>query len=210
MTVIAAWSVGMVILWWLNREPAAWAPAIGVVPAVLAASGRWTFVLVALLSGLMMFVYQGKPGTKTSSRDLRAALARFWQQVAVLLTAGLTFWQAVEVSVASEPLIRPTISRAADSLARRSRAPLDLGGLPPEDGPLTLLLLQHGYLHGVGADQIASHVRHLQERLAYEDEAKKRRDPVWMTVLPAMLLLNVLWVFLAPMVVLAGHSWLKL
>lgn len=208
MTVLAAWSVGMAVLVWLGEEHRAWIPVLGVVPALWLPE-RWDVMAAALFSGLLS--WNGlKKGSGPAERDIRQSLARFWQQVSVLLTAGLTFWQAVETSVESEPLIRSAIANAADSLMRRSRTELAISGLPKEDGALTLLLLQHGHLHGLGAGQIQSHVRHLEARLKYEDEVKKRRDPIWMTVLPALLLLNVLWVFLAPMVALAGHSWFKL
>ncbi|PSR21274.1 MAG: hypothetical protein C7B45_11675 [Sulfobacillus acidophilus] len=209
MTVLAAWCVGMTILVWFEQEKKSWLALAGVMPAALNASNLWALVVAAGLSVLMYFMAsQGRE--QTDPRQLRAALGRFWQEVAVLLSAGLTFWQAVEVSAQAEPLLTSAIAKTANQLTRRSHAALDTTDLPGDDGQLSVLLLQHGYLHGVSSEQIQAHVRHVEERLAYEEEARKRRDPLWLTTLPALLLLNVLWVFVAPMIELVGRSWIKL
>lgn len=209
MTVLAAWCAAIAVLFWLDSLQWGWVAALGMGPAALMSNDRLAWSAVAILSGALYFMARPQQ-REASERDIRMALARFWQQTAVLISAGLTFWQAVEVSLQAEPLLQVPISQAAQSLTRRARKDpeptLDLG----QDGQLTLLLLQHGYLHGITTNQIQSHVHHLEARLLYEAESKKRRDPIWMTILPAVLLLNVLWLFLAPMVVLAGHSWLKI
>lgn len=209
MMVVAAWCAAAALLLWLDRLQWVWAAALGVSPAIALASQRAPFMGTLILTAALYFL--GK-----SSRDpvppraLQEAIMRFWRQTGVLLTAGLTFWQAVEVSADSEPLLTGPIAQAAQRMTRRGENLAELGRQLGRDGPISLLLLQHGYQHGISVDQIMSQVRHIEARLEFEDEAKKRRDPLWMTVLPAVLLLNVLWLFLAPMVALAGHSWMKL
>lgn len=209
MMLVAAWCVGMAVLMGLHEERKSWAALAGTVPGALLTHENWALFVVAMLSGLLYWMAAYQPAS-ASPGQMRAALGRFWQQVAVLLSAGLTFWQAVEVSVESEPILIGPISHAAHRITRRSRVTPDAVDFPGDDGQLTVLLLQQGYLHGASAQQIHAHVRHLEERLAYEEETKKRRDPLWLTILPALLLLNVLWVFVAPMIELVGRSWVKL
>lgn len=208
MMIVAAWCAGVAVLAWLNQERQAWVPWLSVLPMALLAPGRWALVLTAALSAALYLTARTQKGPQ--DREVRAALARFWQQTSVLLTAGMTFWRAVETASEAEPVIAPAMAEAARRIQQRPNGPLDPRWFPGEDGELTLLLLQHGYLHGISSQQIQSQVRHYETRLTYEREAKKQRDPLWLTILPAMLLLNVLWLFLAPMVSLAGHSWLGL
>ena len=208
MMVLAGWCAAMACLFWLRRESLAWIPLIGVAPGIFISGERGPWFLAALLS--LLIFYMNRPSAQAASEiEKQRAFLRFWQETAVLLTAGLTFWQAVESAAQTESLLTPIISLAAQHITQQSRAlaePNVLGS----DGQLHWLLLQHGYLHGVSPAQIQAHVRHLQTRLAYQDEATKRHGPLWMTVLPAILLLNVLWIFLAPMAALAGHGWIKI
>ncbi len=207
MMVIAAWCAAVAWLMWWERESLAWTALIGVAPGALITAERLPWLLAALFSAVFLAMNR-KPRGGVSDLERQSALVRFWQETAVLLTAGLTFWQAVEIAAEAEPWLKSTISEAAQRISRRSHAMPELGPLGP-DAPLTWLLLRHGYLHGISSAQIQAHVRHLQTRLTYQEEAKKRHGPLWMTVLPAVLLLNVLWIFIAPMAALAGHGWIK-
>ncbi len=209
MTVLTAWCIGMATLVWMQQERKSWAAVAGTLVGVVSGTNFWAIVVVAALS-IVMYFTASQNSPKVDPRKMRLALGRFWQEVAVLLSAGLTFWQAVEVSAQAEPLLTNAIAKAANRIAQRAHVLPETTDLPGDDGQLSVLLLQHGYLHGVSAAQIHSHVRHLEERLAYEEEARKRRDPLWLTILPALLLLNVLWVFVAPMIDLAARSWIKL
>ena len=207
MMVLAVWCFAMACLLWLERESFAWAALLGATPGALMTGQTLPWIVIALFSGLFFYMSHDS-GVGTSAIERQAALVRFWQETAVLLTAGLTFWQSVETAAQAEPLLTAVISEAAQHITRRSHT-LPEPGILGEDAELTWLLLQHGYLHGVSSEQIQSHVRHLQARLTYQEEAKKRHGPLWMTVLPAVLLLNVLWIFIAPMAALAGHGWIK-
>jgi len=209
MITLSAWCLGVALLIWVKQEQVVWTAWLGVVPGVWEGTQMWGVAVTGLLT-LWLFLGTRPSSSEVSSHMSRQALARFWQQVAVLLSAGLTFWQAVEVSAHAEPYLTDTIAAMADQIVRQPIGNLENTVIPGEDGDLTLQLLQHGYVHGVTDGQIESHVRHIESRLAYEDEARRRRDPLWMTVLPALLLLNVLWIFITPMISMAHQSWFHL
>lgn len=209
MMVLAAFCASVAILLWLDRIKFVWLAVMGLAPGAWVSHDGPIWIGCGLMS-VVLYIMGRSEGVDVSEREIRAALARFWQETAVLLSAGLTFWQAVEAALGFEPLLAEPLSEAVESLMHRSNTvPKSLQRLGV-DGPLTGLLLQHGYRHGITPEHIKSHAQHLEDRLVYEAERKKRRDPIWLTILPALLLLNVLWLFLAPMVALAGHSWLKL
>ncbi len=207
MTVMAAWSIAIVLLLWLEKQDRAvwaWAPLAG---GAFLGAPPWAVLISGGMSALLWFQ---KRDRKVADPGLREALIRFWQEVSVLLTAGLGFWAAVEHASQAEPTVYPLISQVALHIAGDPHALPANPGIPGLDGEVTLILMQHGYLHGLTHSQVEVEVRHMEARLAYEREAKKRRDPLWMTVLPAILLLNVLWIFVAPMLSMASRSWLKL
>lgn len=207
MTVMAAWCMGLAFLFWAGRLEWAWIPWLATLGGAVTGPG-WPVAVTGLMSGWLLMSERWR--RRPSSQTLRLLLVRFWQQVAVLLTAGLTFWQAVEVSADTEPALTALLGQAAGAIAQQPHRPVDNPGLPGSDGEVTLMLLQHGYLHGLSAAQVRTEVGHMEARLRYEEEARKRRDPLWMTILPAFLLLNVLWVFVAPMIAMASHSWLHI
>lgn len=207
MTVMTSWSVAMVLLLWLGKEDQAvwaWVPLAG---GAFLGAPPWAVFATGGMSALM---WSQKRERKGPGPMVREALIRFWQEVSVLLTAGLGFWAAVEHASQAEPAVSPLISQVALRITENPHALPPNPGIPGLDGEVTLMLMQHGYLHGLTHAQVEVEVRHMEARLAYEREAKKRRDPLWMTVLPAVLLLNVLWIFVAPMLSMASRSWLKL
>lgn len=208
MTVIAAWSAALTLLIWLDSVNLAWWGALGVVAGALIPGER---VYVAVAAGLSLgLIAAMRPRGRLAKSVVLAADWRFWQETGILLSAGLTFWQAVEIAAQSEPLVSPALSQAAHGIAAGRPNPALLEDLLGEEGQVAALLLEHGYRHGITQDQVLAHARHLRGRLVYEAETKRRRNPIWLTVLPAILLVNVLWIFVAPMLALAGHGWLRL
>ncbi len=208
MMALAGWCGAMAWLMWCERPQLAWLAFLGAVPAAVILHQVMVLVLLGAASVWLSRTSRRPPAA--DPRLLPEALTRFWQQVSVLLSAGLTFWQAVETAAAEEPLLAAPIMQGAQVMLNRSGTMPEIDALRGADGTLSLTLLQHGYLHGLSAEQIRAHVKHLEERLNYEREARRRRDPLWMTILPAVLLVNVLAVFVVPMILMAGHGWLKL
>ncbi len=209
MSALAAWCAGVSVLLWLGHPEKSWAAWLAGTANVLSRGTRDAWILTGTLSAWMAAAALRRR-RHPSGRALRESLVRFWQEVGVLLTAGLTFWRAVEIAAESEPLLTGLVQHAASQVAQHPHGRITNPGFPDDEGEMTLLLLQHGYLHGAAPAQIQAEVRHMEARLAFEEEAKRRRDPLWMTVLPALLLLNVLWLFVAPMIAMASHSWMKL
>lgn len=207
--VLAAWSASVALLIWLDRPSMAWWGALGAGMGLLQPGNR-LFVLVAAALSMILKVRDSQGAASVPKSQIVEAGWRFWQETGILLTAGLTFWQAVETAAQAEPLLTAAVSQAAQGIAIGKPNDGALHEVMAEDGPVAALLLAHGYRHGITASQVLAHSQHLRRRLLYERELKKRRDPLWLTVLPAVLLVNVLWVFVAPMLALAGHGWLKL
>lgn len=210
MITLAAWCVGMAYLTWAGMEKRVWMVWVAVVlPGLYFHSSGWGMALTAVLTAILMLTRRERTEGKISVAQ-RWALVRFWQEVRVFTSAGLTFWQAVEISADSEPLILNSITAMAKTIAQQPSVTVKNLYWPGEDGDLTLLLLQHGYLHGITEQQIRAQVKHLEGRLRIEDEVRRRRDPLWMTILPAFLLVNVLWIFIVPMISMADQSWFHL
>jgi hypothetical protein len=208
MTVLAGWSAALAVLVWLDAVNLAWWGALGVAVGLLTPADRLYVGLAVVLSlGLAAAM---RPRRRFTKRAALEASWRFWQETGILLSAGLTFWQAVETAAASEPLVAPALSKAANGIAAGRPDTAMLEEMLEDEGQVAALLLEHGYRNGITNEQVLAHARHLRRRLIYEAEAKRRRDPLWLTVLPAILLVNVLWIFVAPMLALAGHGWLKL
>ena len=212
MIVLAAWCAGMAV--WVigedDRSKIPWEPLVGILPALIfRVQSQGGFIVVGIFS-LWLAFQAHRPHSPKALWPLRQALFRFWQQVAVLLSAGLTFWHAVEVSARSEPSIASRIEAMAERVQQQPQLLPDATGLPVPEGQATALLLQHGYLHGIAVEQVEEEARSMKARLEFEEESRRRRDPLWMTVLPALLLLNVLWIFVAPMGAMASHSWIKI
>lgn len=208
MMVLAGWCAAMAWLMWCGEPQWAWLAVLGVVPG--AVLFHQISMLVLLGGASTWFSLATRRHIRQEPRLLSEALTRFWQQISVLLSAGLTFWQAVETAAVEEPLLAAPIMQSAQTMLSRPGFRSDTDVLRGLDGGLSLVLLQHGYLHGLSAEQIRAHVRHLEARLNHEREARRRGDPLWMTILPAVLLVNVLAVFVVPMILMAGHGWLKL
>jgi hypothetical protein len=205
--VLAAWCFGMALVVAARRPRAAvWAWLGTTLLAVWHSHTLWGIVVSGAASG---FLAISERSQTTALKDIRPALVRFWHKVEVMVSAGLTFWQAVEYAATSEPLIAASVRRVAEQIATRSRGSVAPDPSWGEDGDITVLMLQHGYLHGVEAGQIRTQVRYLEGAMRVEAENRRKRMPIWMSVLPAMLLLNVLWLFLAPMGAMAAHSWLR-
>lgn len=211
MSILAVWCALVTGLLWLEKGNLAWTAALGVLPGALwTHSPVWALLMVILLSGWLSWIYRAKPSAEVSPVQMRQAQARFWREVGVLLTAGTTFMQAVEVAAEVEPLMGGPIREMVQTWAKYPLGAIQWPDWPGEEGEMTRLLLEHGYRHGLTSQQISSHARHLETGIMAEEDAKRQKLPIWLTILPALLLLNVLWLFLVPLFVIGTHSWLKL
>lgn len=209
MTVLSAFCAAFAVLLAVGTAQWIWVVPLALLPAALATGGLAAWTLGSFLS-VALYLSQRPQASKPHKEAVQVALAHFWQTTAVLLSAGLTFLQAVEVALHQERLVQAPITEAIHQLTHKSSQVPVLDGEWGVDGMVTAVLLQHGYVHGIAPGQIDSHVRYLQDQVLYRQEAKKRRDPLWMTVLPAVLLVNVLALFVTPMIELVGRSWLKI
>ncbi|MCY0878675.1 MAG: hypothetical protein OWU84_07040 [Firmicutes bacterium] len=207
MSILAAWCVSMALVIAVERPRAAVFAWLGA--AIL---GLWQsddLWAVALSGAMSAAVVLAERPPSSSVRQVRPALIRFWHKVEAMASAGLTFWQAVEYAARSEPLIARPITGIAEQVAARSRGEILPDPSLGQDGPMTVLMLQHGYLHGIDGEHIRTHLRYLEEAVRAETDNRRNRAPLWMSMLSALLLLNVLWLFVAPMATLAVKGWLK-
>ncbi|MCY0864668.1 MAG: hypothetical protein OWQ57_06945 [Sulfobacillus sp.] len=164
-----------------------------------------------LLAGGIAQIAVRRP-TVPSQNIRRRGLIRFWQKVGVFLSAGMTLWRAIESAAVRDPVGFAIQAYAAEVLGLRSPEtsdPIaDLKDLP--ELPAILGTIRHGFRHGVDHHLITQQAKDWDARLQFEAQFRQRRDPLWLSVIPALLLLNVLWLFLAPLAQSLSAAWLHL
>jgi len=79
--------------------------------------------------------------------------------------------------------------------------------IPGPESELIATMVDHGYRHGIVVDDVISQAHDLEDRFAFEQELKRRQDPLWLTVVPALMLLNVLVLLGVPMAVSIFRNW---
>lgn len=123
----------------------------------------------------------------------------------------MTFWQAVDQAVLAVPEVALDIGYLAKLIgAQRADSSALLTfrtQYPGPEGDLVATMMAYGYQNGLQAEDAISQAWDMEEQLALEEALKKQSDPLWLTLLPALLLLNVLMMFVGPMIVMAIKNW---
>ncbi|OLZ09930.1 hypothetical protein [Sulfobacillus thermosulfidooxidans] len=171
-----------------------------------------TGALLLTVISLLGFLGEWKaPLSRKMIRQKRWSLVRFWRTTAFFLTAGMTFWQAVDQAVLAVPEVALDIGYLAKLIgAQRADASALLTfrtQYPGPEGDLVATMMAYGYQNGLQAEDAISQAWDMEEQLALEEALKKQSDPLWLTLLPALLLLNVLMMFVGPMIVMAIKNW---
>lgn len=206
---VGAVLLGMsIILWNGQRGRKAMGGGIGLI------TGVWWHPLGALVAIGVLGVWVGSdlwPHRHPATRLVRAELIRFWQGVLLYLTAGVTFWQAVDGASRDVPAIRARVHVLAEAVAaERNPATTIAGFIHQADGPeaeVIATMLWHGYHHGVRLTDVRQQVQNFEEQWAFEQELRQQSAPLWLTILPAILLLNLLGIFGEPLFTALVHSW---
>lgn len=207
---IGALLFGMVWSWnearWRDKVVA---PLMGVAAAWMLFDPVSALGATAVVAGLMatMDSIQRRLGADRK----RSALAQFWRRVAIYLSAGATFWQAVDGALYSVPEISKAVRELASGIDQGFR-PYDgvrffQKAHPGPEGELVATMMVHGYRHGLSASKVIAQATELEERLAFERDLRRRNSPLWLTLLPALLLIGVIGLFAVPMAILFGRSW---
>lgn len=184
-----------------------------VVLAVMAWLHHDTLVGLAILGLVAILVRWQESRPAPSQVDGRDLLIKFWRLVSVYLSAGLSPWQAIDAAALSESSLVGPIGELAESIQQRAYD----GGLrqfavafPGPEAPMIGAMIQHGYKHGLRAEDVMWQADAMTQRRQSDEAVVRRRDPIWLTWLPAILLLNVVWIFMAPMATMLKSTWLKL
>ena len=168
------------------------------------------WLTIGLLVPILTYCLQRRPQS-ASTRRKRKELIQFWAAVGLNLSAGMDFWAAVEESGAERGSVADSI-RSVSHAVVQERDPVEAmsrfcQNIPGPEGELIVTMLEHGHHHGVVASDVLAQAQDLEDRFAFEQELKRRQDPLWLTVIPAMLLLNVVVLFATPLAVSMVHSW---
>lgn len=208
-----AWiaSLGAGLLWLqffgVNLASALWLPLGWTVWAAL--TRHWLWLSISLLvPGLGLGRRQPRPG---NLRTRRRQLIELWAMVGLYLTAGMDLWSAVEEAVAIGPLVGSEIREFSHRIAVE-RDPVEAiaefcARIPGPESEVVATMIHHGYHHGIATSDVIAQAGEMEDHLAFESELQRRQDPLWLTIIPAVMLLNVLAVFAMPMAVTMLHSW---
>lgn len=215
MTMIASWAMGMAV--WVGSGGKGvdgwWALlGVGMAPFIWNRPRQALAVWAVLILWVITRLVLGR--IRKPNRAYRQAFVRYWQTVGMCLSAGLTFWQAVDFSARNEPLIADRVLGLAHDLVYPREGYNAImqfrQRFPGPEAEVISNMMAHGYRHGLNSQDALEQAEEMEDRLALEEELKRHRDPLWMSILPAVLLLNVLMLFVASMAGLLNHSWVQL
>ncbi|MDA8195108.1 MAG: hypothetical protein M0Z53_14115 [Thermaerobacter sp.] len=169
---------------------------------------------VVALTGVALLGRRRVRGGRTVLQRSRRDLVRFWRLLAVYLSAGLTFWQAVDASMPAEPGLSKNLRELAFGLASARDHHNGLTTFrrqyPGPEGEIVSAMMLHGARHGLSPEDTLVQAEEMEDRLQLEEELQRQKDPLWLTVIPAVLLVNVLAMFVAPMADMLQSGWLTL
>lgn len=204
-TVASSWrprSLRLTALFWIGLGLMM---ALAFFPHASSVAVGGVVMLVGLFSGWQA------PVSRKVIRKRRWNTVRFWRTMSFFLSAGMTFWQAVDQAVKAVPEVGEDIEGLAKIVGtHRSDSPAFASfraQYPGPEGDLVATMMLYGYQNGLEADDAITQAWDMEEQLALEDALKKQSDPLLLTVLPALLLLNVLVMFVAPMALMAMKNW---
>ncbi len=211
MTVFAALCLGLGIAFWLdsNTSSMAWI-GLALMPGFLI-HPSWSGAVGIVVGPLLSYVISSQRLSNREIRRHREDIVRWWRALSIYLSAGLTFWQSTEEALQQVPSLSEDVRILATTLSQKGSSREALAAFsdrhPGPEASIVAGMMVHGYRHGVEASLVAQQAEQMEDRLGFEQELERRRDPIWMTVLPALLLLNVIAILLVPMMSLMMRSW---
>lgn len=141
----------------------------------------------------------------------RADFVRFWRLTGLLLTAGLGLWQAVEAAAEAVPGITGAVRQLAEHLTRERNGMRAIGQFcrahPGPEAETVATMIDYGFRHGISGPDVLRQAAELADQLGFEQDLRRRRGPVWLSVLPALMLFNMLIVFALPMGMAMVAEW---
>lgn len=214
MTLLAGLFTGLAVYALMKREwsleAVGWT-SLGLWPGWILHPEAVTALCLGVLNAMILLPHWHLPPNPAKLRRNRWLLVRFWRVVSFFLTAGMTFWQAIDQAILAVPELDGSMRSLTHALVRsRTEQPAMeafRSQYPGPEGDLIATMVVHGYRHGITPEDAMKQAWDMEEHLSLEDALRKQSDPILLTILPALLLLNVLGVFIAPMGLLAVHSW---
>jgi hypothetical protein len=166
-------------------------------------------VAMGLAGGVLMAgTHQGLGAIQARER---AEVCRFWQRVALLLSAGLGLLAAVEEA---RPLDRlgKDLSTLALGLAdgNPEAATHFVTRHPYPEARQVAGALGEAWANGLDADSVQRQAASMLEQLSQEQRLKQARAPIWSAALPGLGLLNMMLVILIPLGTALWKSWGRL
>lgn len=175
----------------------------GLVAADWACRGLWPMSIILVTA--LMWLWMPLKADRTLERW---EICRFWQQVALLASAGLTVLASVEEAAPLTPLGQD-IKQLIGSFAHSPNDGLDTfleHHRSPEAQYLAHLLVS-AWHHGLDVEVAHEQALGMIERLGQEARLKEANRSLWASLLPALLLFNVLVLFLVPLTINLTSSW---
>jgi hypothetical protein len=141
----------------------------------------------------------------------RQGLVQLWFLVGLYLSAGMGLWAALEEAAEAVPMVKSVV-RQLGVLVASVRDPAVVvtkfsASIPGPEAELLATMVDHGYRHGILSADVIRQAEDLENRLAFERELRRRQDPLWLSIVPAILLLNVLVILGLPMAISMLHAW---
>ncbi len=211
MTMMAALCFGFGIYFWRDGATggAGWI-GLGLLPGFLI-HPSWIGAAGIAVGPLLVYALKSRQHSPREIRRRREEIVRWWRALSVYLSAGLTFWQSTEEALQQVPSLTEDVRTLATTLSHKGSSQDALQNFfDRHPGPEALIvggMMVHGYRHGVQGLLVSQQAEQMEDRLGFERELEKRRDPIWMTILPALLLLNVIAILFVPMMSMMAKSW---
>lgn len=163
----------------------------------------WGYAVSGSALGAALWLKTRAHSAASEPDRLRPHLVRFWRLTGLLLTAGLGPWPAIERAAEAVPEVTGPVRQLAERLTREPNGLQAIGrfcrAIPGPEAEVVATMIDHGFRHGLSGDDVMRQAVDLGDQLGFEADLKRRRGPVWLSVLPAMMLFNVLIVFGLPM-----------
>lgn len=211
MTVLAALCLGLGIAFWLDANilSMVWI-GLALIPGFLL-HPSWPGTAGIIMGPLIFYAISSRKRSTREIRRQRQEIVRWWRALSIYLSAGLTFWQSTEEALQQVPSLTDDVRTLATTLSQRGSTQETLQNFsarhPGPEASIVAGMMVHGYRHGVEAALVAQQAEQMEDRLGFEEELERRKDPIWMTVLPAFLLLNVIAILFVPMMSMMLQSW---
>lgn len=177
---------------------------LGGLAVVLANEGVWIVAIgVGAVAALEVW-----PEPRKVPWALRERCCTFWQSVALLTTAGLPVLTAVEDALPSGAW-GEDVKRLAFALANSDPGAME-GFLTVHGTPESrevAYALESAWHHGLDSAQAHRQALAMRERLSQERRMQEASRPLWAAGLPALLLLNLLLMFMVPVVRTLVQGW---